>query len=159
MQIEIRRGQFWKSNATAHRKVAAGKFAAELLERERVASKVKPRFKISQRGKSHVIGARHVHRHIAGAAQNRLPERSADVDVQRQIAIQFLNCRHQSVHKIHRASRQTNFCRDRRFVRQLPLPHDLCDVKWQIRRQLDRLNLGLLQFARNDQLIVLRLRT
>ena len=158
MKIQIRRSQFWKCHATRDLETSTGKFAAELLEDQRVPRKIQPRLEILN-GRQRWIGhSGNIDRHVAATSENGTRDCSANIDIERSVAVQFLHARNKLPHELHRAPRQPHLSVHWRFVSQFFVVHNLWNIQRKIRRQLQGLNFCLLQFAGDRQLLALRLR-
>ncbi len=73
--------------------------------------KIDPRLEISQRRQGRILEPRHVHRDVPRPAQNRLPNRSTYIHIQREVAIELLNIGNELPDEIYRAPRQADLRR------------------------------------------------
>src|SRR5437016_14295288 len=96
--------------------MSAGKFASKLLDRERVPRKIQARLEILDRRQRWVGHARDVDGHVAAPTENRTRDCSANIDIKRSVAAQFLDARNKLPPEIHRAARQTHPRGPPRFV-------------------------------------------
>src|SRR5205807_1685664 len=106
-----------------------GKFAAEPLQGQRVTRKVEPALEICQRGQRRIAKPGEVHSHVASASENGVPDRPAQIYIQRHVAIEFLNRGYKLSQEIDGTSRQPDFCAKWRGLIQLPFAQNLCRVE------------------------------
>src|SRR5262249_40336883 len=158
LQIKSRFGQLNERKPPAHSKRAAGQIATEPIESQGVVPKSHPCIKTPQRGKSRVCETSDVHRHVPRSTEDRMPERTAHINVQSKIAIQLLEIRNELTNKIHRAARQPSLRCDRCVVRKSSSLDNFRHIEGYASVYFHRLNPRLRELSRIRQAILCGLR-
>src|SRR5438477_11972827 len=83
---------------------------------------------------------------------------SANIDIERSVAVQCFYAGDKLPHEIHRAARQTQFRIHWSLVGEFSFMRDFWNIDWEGRGQLEWLNFRLLQFSGDRQLLPFRLR-